>query len=252
MAEFFINPWVVGIGASLISGLIVAILTRQIFTRKVDREYMQCVSRANNEILSAAIPLIAEQKPPESILVESLIRSTRRKYDVSSDALYTPKSLAEEVIKEIVSTSFLSTQQKTEFCSQVAGMIPAPSTQDSCIPTASDTSQSYQASWKRTTTMMSFYIAAMASFASLLSVATYFLSKSNTDSVNITKVALPIMASTVIFATLLSLLSLFAQRLKLSSIELKAGGVRADFRLLPENDDEETENTESNKAIDGD
>lgn len=254
MAEFFTNPWVVGIGASLISGLIVGILTRQIFTRKVDREYLQRVSRANDEILSAVIPLIADQKLPEPILIESLIRSTGRKYGVPGNDLYSAKSLAEDVIKEIVSTSFLSTPQKTEFSSQVAGMIPTPGTQEPGAPAANEVSRSYQASRERATTVMSFYMATMAAFASLLGVgvATYFLSKSDADGFSFTRVALPIICIAVAFTTLVSTLPMFTRRLRLHSLELKAGGVRVDFRSRPEADNDEAGDTEPNKAIDSD
>jgi len=250
MADFIGNPWVVGIGASLISGLIVAILTRKIFTRRSDSEYSQSVSRANDEIRSAIIPLIAEQRLPDPIIVESLIHSTGRKYSVSSSDLYNPKSLAEDVIKEIVTSSFLSTQQKTEFCTQVAGIISAEVFGPS-VRAANYESGAYQASRKRVTTMLSYYLSSMAAFASLLGFVTYFLTTRNATDVNITEGVFPIVLSTVGFATLLPIMSMFIHNLRLNAIRLKVGGFGFDSEPRPEEDVKESEeHRELNKTID--
>lgn len=54
------NAWVVGIGGGILSGLIVTVITRYLFSKKENSEYMQKVSSVNREIIYALRPGISE------------------------------------------------------------------------------------------------------------------------------------------------------------------------------------------------
>lgn len=58
------NPWVTGIGGGIISSLIVFFVTKYLFSKKENREYLQKIKTANNEILYSIRPLVIEKKLP--------------------------------------------------------------------------------------------------------------------------------------------------------------------------------------------
>lgn len=86
---------------------------------KQNKEYLQKVNAANNEILYIIRPLIVDKKIPEYDLLSSLINSTAKKYLVNRKDLYTKECLVDDIIKEILGNPFLSTTAKTEYCSTV-------------------------------------------------------------------------------------------------------------------------------------
>lgn len=113
---FLSNPWVVGIGTSILSGLIVYLITRKFLTSKENKEYNQCIKTANNEILYAFRPLIVQKNIPTKEIINSIFLSISRKYNVLKDDLYNIYSLIDDLINEIISNAFLSSDQKIEFC----------------------------------------------------------------------------------------------------------------------------------------
>lgn len=114
--EFLSNPWVVGIGGGVLSGLFVTLITRYLFSKRERREYLQKVATANNEIIYAIRPAIAEKVMPSKGMLDALFSATARKYSVDETDLYSRASLANELIKEVMDNTFLSSQQKLEFC----------------------------------------------------------------------------------------------------------------------------------------
>lgn len=120
--DFFSNPWVVGIGGGVLSGLLVTLITRYLFSKRERREYLQKVATANNEIIYAIRPAIAEKVIPSNEMLEALFSATARKYSVDESDLYSKASLANELIKEVMDNTFLSSQQKVEFCSLLSSL----------------------------------------------------------------------------------------------------------------------------------
>lgn len=120
--ELFSNPWVVGIGGGIISGILVTLVTRYIFSKREKKEYLQKVETANNEILYSIRPSIAEKVFPSLEVIDSIIVSTAKKYGVDKNDLYSVVSLSNDIIKEIMANPFLSSQQKVEFCELVANL----------------------------------------------------------------------------------------------------------------------------------
>ena len=114
--DFLSNPWVIGIGGGVLSGLLVTLITRYLFSKRERREYLQKVATANNEIIYAIRPAIAEKVIPSNEMLDALFSATARKYSVDRSDLYGRMSLVNELIKEVMDNTFLSSQQKMEFC----------------------------------------------------------------------------------------------------------------------------------------
>ncbi len=120
--DWLSNPWVVGVGGGVVSGFLVTLITRQLFSRRERREYRQKIETANNEIIYAIRPAIAEKVIPSPAMLEALFSATARKYGVNSTDLMSRVTLANELMKEVIDNSFLSSQQKAEFCDLLTGL----------------------------------------------------------------------------------------------------------------------------------
>lgn len=115
------NPWVVGI----FSGIGVTAVTRTLFSQSARREYRSRITNVNREVLYALRPGISEGKMPTENVLVSLITATARKYDVNRSDVYQPKDIAEELIKEIMDSSFLSAEVKKSYCEALSPLTAA-------------------------------------------------------------------------------------------------------------------------------
>lgn len=116
MSDFWTNPWVTGIGGGIISSLIVFFVTKYFFNKKENKEYAQKVKLANNDILHAIRPLIIDHKIPLQESFSSLRIAVSNEYGVKAEDLYSNKSLANDLIAEILENPFLTSEQKEDFC----------------------------------------------------------------------------------------------------------------------------------------
>lgn len=119
MLNLLNNPWVSGIGGGIISGLIVYFVTTILFSRKQNKEYNQKLTTANNEILYTLRPLIAQKKIPAQDIITSTISSISRKYELDKRDLLDIPLLVDELIREVVENSFLTPDQKIDFCDKI-------------------------------------------------------------------------------------------------------------------------------------
>lgn len=126
MAEFFGNPWVIGIGGGILSGIIVTFVSRALFSRRDNREYTQKLLSANHEVLYAIRPGVSEGLVPSQAVIEALVAATARKYGVDVTDLYTPKQIAQELMKEVMDSSFISAKSKEQYCDQLSPLITPP------------------------------------------------------------------------------------------------------------------------------
>lgn len=117
------NAWVVGIGGGILSGLLVTLITRYIFSKKDNKEYIQKLATVNKEVVYALRPDISEGHIPDKEVLSSLINATARKYKVTRDDVFRPKQIAEELIKEIMDSSFISSETKRNYCETLAHLI---------------------------------------------------------------------------------------------------------------------------------
>jgi ABC-type multidrug transport system fused ATPase/permease subunit len=128
--SWLLNPWIVGVGGGVISGLLVTAITRYLFAKRERREYRQKVETANNEIIYTIRPAIAEKVIPSNAMLEALFSATARKYSVNSNDLLSRVGLANELMKEVMDNTFLSSQQKVVFCELLAAL-KQPETEES-------------------------------------------------------------------------------------------------------------------------
>jgi hypothetical protein len=120
------NPWVVGVAGGVLSGLIVTVITRYLFSKKDNREYAQKIEAVNREVLYALRPGISEGHIPTKDILDSLVNATARRYRVSREDVYRPKQIAEELIKEIMDSSFISSETKKSYCETLTHLVSDP------------------------------------------------------------------------------------------------------------------------------
>jgi hypothetical protein len=131
------NGWVIGIATSVISGLAVTWVLRIFLSKKEDREYQQKVSAANRDVIYAIRPGIPEGQIPTYDVIVALANATARKYGVSVKELYGPRELMEELMKEVMDSSFLSSAKKAEYCTQLVHIRDEPKiVSDAAMPVA--------------------------------------------------------------------------------------------------------------------
>jgi hypothetical protein len=124
--EFLNNPWFIGIVGGILSGLLTTVISRSIFSRRDRREYVQKTATANRDVIYAIRSGIPEGVVPSFEIVEAMIASAARKYGVETKDILSPKEVAEDLVKEVMDSSFISAKSKTEFCAQLAPLMVSP------------------------------------------------------------------------------------------------------------------------------
>lgn len=125
MLAFLQNPWVVGIGGGIISGIIVFFITNWIYRRKDNSKYIEQINSANTDIIRALKPYVAERGLPEKEVIDAIVVSTARKYKVKSDELYSVRIICEELIREVVENIYVSSEKKYEYTKQLSEYLRA-------------------------------------------------------------------------------------------------------------------------------
>lgn len=120
MMEILNNPWIIAIGSSVISGLIVYFVTNRLLVKRHDKEYSQKVTTANNELLYTMRPLVVQKQIPSKFIMESIIESIARKYEVNKNDLLNILFIVNDLIREVMENAFLDSDQKIEFCNKVS------------------------------------------------------------------------------------------------------------------------------------
>ncbi len=112
------NGWFVGIGSSLLAGIAISLLSYLFITKRNRFEYLQKINMGNREVIYAVRPGIAEGDIPDGSVLTALTNATARRYGLNPNELFTPRQLGEELVKEVMDSSFLSSEQKTKYCTQ--------------------------------------------------------------------------------------------------------------------------------------
>ena len=116
MIEFLNNPWTIGIGGGLISGIVVFLITSKIFSRKENKEYVQKIKMANKELLYSIRPLIVQEQLPTVEMMDSLLLATAKKYGLQLNDMYDEEDIADDLIKETLENPFINSQSKQKYC----------------------------------------------------------------------------------------------------------------------------------------
>ncbi|WP_416899113.1 MAG: hypothetical protein ACMVY4_05140 [Minwuia sp.] len=220
------NPWVVGIGGGILSGLFVALVTRVIFGRRDKKEYNQKVFRANSEVVYAIRPGISEGIIPNGEVIKKLSSATARKYDVNDQDLYDIDEISGELIKEVMDSSFISAEMKNDYCVKISNISKDAPRSESPAPE----SRNEDARKAAYVGQLSVIVSLMAGVATALAVGLDIGGTENKTIVDDFEVISLISLGTVSIAVLGVLISRAARDLKISSAELRLAGISASFR----------------------
>lgn len=127
------NPWFVGIGGGIVSGLLVFIITSSIVNKVSRKEYYKKVKEANREIIALLIMSVSEGRIPSLSVIESLLKSLTRSYGVKDGDLNNISETLEDLIKEIFETRFVSNDKKNELSEALINLISEHEKVDSKI-----------------------------------------------------------------------------------------------------------------------
>ena len=121
--EYLSNPWIIGIGTGIISGLLVYWITNLIVHKRANKEYQQSLRAANNEILYTKRPFIVDKIIPPIQVVRSLLSSTARKYNVNQKDLYSIEVLVDDLTKEVLENPFLTSEVGMSYCTVLTSLV---------------------------------------------------------------------------------------------------------------------------------
>lgn len=136
--NFLENPWFVGIVGGILSGIAATWLSRLLFSKRDNREYAQKVAAVNREVIYSVRPGISEGNIPGAEVLNALVASTCRKYAVSISDAFTVDQISEELVKEVMDSSFISSATKQDYCAKLLAMQPSlPLVPQEQVPVAS-------------------------------------------------------------------------------------------------------------------
>ena len=126
LLDWINNPWVIGIAASSLSGIVVTYIGSYLFSRRDSREYAQRVSAVNREVVSSIRIGVSEGIMPDVRVLNALIVATCRKYSVDLIHVLDAKGITQELVKEVIDSSFISAQKKEELCGELVKLMIPP------------------------------------------------------------------------------------------------------------------------------
>jgi len=228
--EIFNNPWFVGIGGGILSGIIVAYITRLIFSKRDNREYAQKLSQANHEVLYAVRPGISEGVIPNNGVLRSLIEATARKYGVDKKDMHDLDDVSSELLKEVMDSSFISASAKQEFCEKLTSIKEeAPLAERVEFEKAYDISARYRRQLVSVLSGMVGILTGLAGVMMSLEKTPIFEPK------NLAFIALPaLVAIAIAFAVVMAR---ELQKMRLKTFNVSLGGIRAEFKQRPNEKD---------------
>ncbi len=223
--EILNNPWLVGIGGGILSGLIVAYISRVIFSRRDNKEYAQKISQANHEVLYAVRPGISEGIIPNNGILKSLISATARKYGVDESDMHGLDAVSSELVKEVMDSSFISAQAKQEFCEKLTQIKEeAPRVEKVEVDREYSISARYR---RQMVAMLSGMVGILTALAGLFLT----LQKSPDEISNPKFLVILILPAVVAIMLMLAVVTVRElQKMKLKSFNLRVGGINAEFK----------------------
>lgn len=118
--NFFENAWFVGISTGIISGVLVFFITKWIMDKRGKVEYFKQVHNADQNVINALKPYIADNGLPEIEIFEALIASVARSFCIDRSDMFSIGTYCEELIREIISDVYVSNDKKQEYTNSLA------------------------------------------------------------------------------------------------------------------------------------
>ena len=117
------NPWTIGIGTGIVSGVCVLFITWLISTRKGNSIRLQRINATNAEIVKILMPYVADNGLPDISVVNAILASVARRNNVSVEDLFSARIYCEDLIREIVSDTFVSSELKKKYVGELANFV---------------------------------------------------------------------------------------------------------------------------------
>ncbi|HAT7731445.1 TPA: hypothetical protein JAX37_003316 [Enterobacter cloacae] len=114
--NFINNSWFVGIVGGILSGLATTWIGRKIFSEKDKKEYISKVNATNREIVFSLRSAISDNIHHDHKIIRSLMAATARKNGVLLSDIYSIKEVTEDLIKEVMDSSFIPSEYKKKYC----------------------------------------------------------------------------------------------------------------------------------------
>lgn len=114
--DFLGNSWISGIIIGIISSTFVFFITQYFLNKKAKKEYLHKISNANNELLFSLKSIFVNKEKNIEEIYLSVKRSLARKYDLVDNDLSSLESLVDDIIREIVTNTILTDEQKGDYC----------------------------------------------------------------------------------------------------------------------------------------
>ena len=115
IVELIQNPWIVAIGSSVISGVLVYIITERFLKHDQNKEKAKKIESANMEIISILTRCIVEGELLKPEAVKSVLKSACIKYGVKEKEVFSLEEIGEELLNDILKTPYISVKQKEEY-----------------------------------------------------------------------------------------------------------------------------------------
>lgn len=109
------NQWVINIGTGLVVYIITTIISRIILNKATNKEKQKQMDNANKEVIRILKPYIVEKNFLNEEIIICIIKSVARKFDVSFREIYNVREICEELIREILESSYVDNEKKEEY-----------------------------------------------------------------------------------------------------------------------------------------
>jgi len=110
------NAWFIGIFGGLLSGLATTWIGRKLFSDKDKKEYLGKIETTNREIVYYLRSAISDNIHHDHKIINSLMAATARKNGVAISDIYSIKEVTEDLIKEVMDSSFIPSDYKKKYC----------------------------------------------------------------------------------------------------------------------------------------
>lgn len=109
------NQWIINIGTGLVVYIVTTIISRVILNKATNNEKQKQIQKANKEIIRILKPYVVEKNILTEAIISSVRKSVAREYNVISEEVFSVKDICEELIREILQSSYVDSQKKSEY-----------------------------------------------------------------------------------------------------------------------------------------
>ena len=121
--NFFNNQWVINIGTGLVVYIVTNIISRIILNKAANKEKQKQIENANKEIIRILKPYVVENNILNKNVINAVIKSISRKFYIPSEDLFSDKEICEELIREILESSYVNNDKKFDYINYLSNIM---------------------------------------------------------------------------------------------------------------------------------